>query len=292
MNVRDWKVPMANKKRNAGLLYEFLIKFISRSLVEGNKPRSQAALKILKRHFKPGTELYREFRLVNSLVRTTVSNPSVAGSIISEARTASRAFDASRLDREKSLLIRAINHSLKDDTFFDQQINEYKQFMTAQSLINDWRNPDHIDLQRSALYEDTLVSWLVSEKSGPVDPPMVSESPANQRLLIKLMSKKLEEKYGNVLTEDQKRVVRAYAVATSRDDVSHLTEQLRQTGTSITGRIDEWLTSHPQETFIAPKLREVRERIIAEDVDNVNDDTIVRFMLYSKLFTELTNEET
>ena len=36
----------SKKKRNSGLLYEFLVRTISRALVEGNKKKSAHALKI------------------------------------------------------------------------------------------------------------------------------------------------------------------------------------------------------------------------------------------------------
>ena len=87
------------KKRNSGLLYEFLVHCISRALVENDQKKSAAALKILRRHFKPGTELYKEFRLINSLIKTTVSSESVASSIVTEAKAAARSHDIKVLDR-------------------------------------------------------------------------------------------------------------------------------------------------------------------------------------------------
>ena len=111
-----------NKKRNTGLLYEFLIHTISQALVDDDKRKSSRALKIIKSHFKPGTELYKEFRLINSIMKTTVSVESVASSILGEAKVAARSHDVDSLDREKSLLIRSINHQLNDDHFYDQQI--------------------------------------------------------------------------------------------------------------------------------------------------------------------------
>ena len=70
-----------NKKRNTGLLYEFLIKTISQALVDDDKKKSSKALKIVKTYFKPGTELYKEFRLINSIIKTSVSSEAVAASI-------------------------------------------------------------------------------------------------------------------------------------------------------------------------------------------------------------------
>ena len=140
-----------NKKRNIGLLYEFLIKTISNALVENDKQKSAKALKIIKQSFKPGTELYKEFRLINSLMRTTVSSEAVAASIMSEAKMAARTHDVNLLDHQKSILIRNINHQLRDENFYDQYVNEYKMFATLQSLINNWRNPGS-DLQKTAEY--------------------------------------------------------------------------------------------------------------------------------------------
>ncbi len=88
-----------NKKRNTGLLYEFLIKTISQALVDDDKKRSSKALKIVKTHFKPGTELYKEFRLVNSIMKTTVSSEAVASSILNEAKSAARSHDLNALDK-------------------------------------------------------------------------------------------------------------------------------------------------------------------------------------------------
>ena len=99
-----------NKKRNTGLIYEFLIRTISKALVENDKPQSSKALRIIKQNFKSGTELYKEFRLVNALMKTTVTSESVASSIISEAKMAARSHNINELDREKSILIRNINH--------------------------------------------------------------------------------------------------------------------------------------------------------------------------------------
>ena len=125
-----------NKKRNAGLLYEFLVLNISKALVDGDQKKSGVALKVIKRHFKPGTELYKEFRLIRSLVQTTVSSEQVAASIIQEAKAAARSYDIRTLDREKSLLISTINRAIGDENFFDAQVNEYKIYATIQT-------PDH-----------------------------------------------------------------------------------------------------------------------------------------------------
>ena len=70
-----------NKKRNVGLMYELLLRYISYSLVEDRKKDAQVALDIISERFSQDTELYKEFRLFNALAKSTVSDTAIAAAI-------------------------------------------------------------------------------------------------------------------------------------------------------------------------------------------------------------------
>jgi hypothetical protein len=281
-----------NKKRNAGLLYEFLVRTISSALVEGNQRKSAASLRILKRHFRPGTELYREFRLINSLIKTTVSSTSTASSIISEARGAACTYDMAVLDRQKSLLIKHINYALKDENFYDQQINEYKMYATVQMLLNNWRTPSKDkDIGRLADYENQLNNWLVSEKVNHDDHVIAEDSSGTSRLLMKVMTKKLNEKYSGMLTESQKSLVKSYVFSTVNDDPEIIRGKLAEIRDDLMRKISMHESSFSENRYISNKLTEAKDRLITENFESINDDTITRFMLYTKLSSELDSEE-
>jgi hypothetical protein len=279
-----------NKKRNTGLIYEFLVRTISMALVEGDKKKSSTALKILKRHFKPGTELYKEFRLINSLVKTTVSSDSVAGSILREAKSAARNYDSNELDREKSILIKHINYTLGGDDFYDQQINEYKIYATVQTLLNDWRSKN-IDIGRVASYEDQLVRWLTTKKDQPDDHVISEDNAGTSRLLMKIMTKKLNEKYSGLLNEDQRSLVKSYVFSTASDDPEIIRKKLAEIKNVLLERIDQYSDSHDNNGYTNEKLFTVKERLLSESLEIVNDDTVTRFMLYTKLNSEIISEE-
>lgn len=279
-----------NKKRNTGLLYEFLVCCISRAVVDDNKKRSNAALKVIRRHFKPGSELYKEFRLINSLIRTTVSSEAVAASIVQEAKVAARAYDTVVLDKEKSLLISNINRSIKDENFYDHQVNDYKMYATVQTLINDWRDVDR-DLGRQAQYEDQLVKWLLTEKMTEADASISDESPGTSRLLMKVMMKRLNEKYAKVLSNDQKQLLRAYAFATANDDPMSIKLKLEEIKEKLVDEIDMFGQANEDNEYINKKLAEARKRLDEETLETVDDDTVTRFMLYTKLSSELSTED-
>jgi len=279
-----------NKKRNSMLLYEFLVRTISKSLIEDDKKRSAGALRILKRHYKPGTNLYKEFRLINSLVKTTVSSEHVAASILREAKSAAVSMNHAAIDREKSLLIKHINHVINDDNFYDQHVNEYRALATIQTLMNEWRSPNK-DLLKMAQYEDQLMKWLVTEKSAPVDQTITEDTNGSARLLMKVMTKKLNEKYDSVLNEQQKSLIRAYAFSTASDDMSSIKMKLHEAKDNLLELIEQYETEDQKNEYVKSKLDEVKSCLIQENLGDVDDSTVTRFMLYSRLKEELESKE-
>lgn len=280
-----------NKKRNTALLYEFLVRTISSALVEGDKKKSAVALRILRRYFKPGTQLYKEFRLFNALVKTTVSSDNVATSIISEARHAATSADLSSLDREKSLLIRSINHMIHDENFYDQPVAEYRLYATIQTLLNEWRKPvGTADIVSLANYEEQLRSWLVSEKKKE-DQSLIDESPGTTRLLMKVMMKKLNEKYSAALNDEQREIIKAYAFSAANEDQTTIKKKLEEIRTDLLESIDQYAEQKKDDKFLVTKIQDAKSKIISESLDAVDDSVVSKFMLYSNLRHELTSSE-
>lgn len=277
-----------NKRRNSLLIYEFLVRTISKSIIDDDKKKSATALKILKRHFKPGTELYKEFRLMNALAKTTVSSEHTAASILSEAKNAVKSFDHQKLDREKSILIRNINHMLNDENFYDQHVNEYREFATIQTLMNEWQSASK-DLHVVAKFEDQLMKQLVTEKVDVSDSTISEDTTGSARLLMKVMTKKLNEKYSGILNEQQKSLIKAYAYSTASEDQTSIRMKLQEIRTDLVDLIDGYETVANE--YLKNKLQETKSTLLSENLTLVDDDTVTRFMLYSKLKDELESKE-
>lgn len=280
-----------NKKRNTALLYEFLIHTISSSLVEGDKKKSSIALRILRKYFKPGTQLYKEFRLFNALIKTTVNTGDVAASILSEARIAAEMTNLDILDKEKSSLIRNINYSIRDDHFYDQPITEYRLYATIQTLFNEWRKPAGTkDIASLANYEEQLYDWLLSEKKK-TDYTLINETPGTTRLLMKVMMKKLNEKYSVTLNNDQREIIKAYAFSAVNENQLTIKKKINETRESLLKLIDEYLDLKKDNIITFNKLKDTKLKIISESLDVIDDSMISRFMLYSTLKQELIKNE-
>ena len=279
-----------NKKRNSGLLYEFLVRRISTALVEKDARTQAAALRLIKRHFKPGSELHRELRLIRSLVQTTVSTPAVAASIIGEARVAARTFDQARLDEEKSRLLREISRTLHDESFFEVQVDEYKAYATVQTLVNEWRAPrGTVDIGRLAQYEDALVRRLTTERAAPDDRLVNEESPGTNRLAAHIMMRRLNEKYAGSLDSTQRELVRAYVFAAGRGDGTGLRAKFEQARTALIETLDRFRNER-HSTDAASTLEKVqglRSRLAEENLEKIDDESVARFLACFRVKAEI-----
>lgn len=260
-----------NKKRNTILVYEFLIRTMSRALMEDDRSKQGKALRIIRRHFKEGSELYKEFRLAHAMYQTTVSSSAVAASIMQEAKLAVRALDTKRLEREKSLLIREINHSIGPEVY-DEHVDDYKILATIQTLFNEWQGSS--DISRLAEYEDKVNSWLINEKVQS-DVDLGDLDAGTTRLVSSIMTKKLNEKYEKTLNSTQKEILRIYALENNEKNVGQFLS-------GVLNRLLEKLSDIKDE-----KLSEIRDMLLAESLSTINDETITRFMMYAKLEDDL-----
>ena len=95
-----------NKKRNVGIIYEQLLLRASTALVDNDSATADACKAIIKKYYRPGTEIFKEFRLFQALLNTTVKSETMGSRLIQEARRGVHIFSTIKLDREKSDLIR------------------------------------------------------------------------------------------------------------------------------------------------------------------------------------------
>lgn len=275
-----------NKKRNTGLLYEFLVRTISDAIIEGDEKRKNTALSIVRKHFVPGSELHKEFRLFHSLAATTVKSSSVADTILEAAKKASSMCNMGKLEHEKSLLIRSINHGLNDNNFYDRRISEYKIYATIQTLLNEWRDGQFNNIVEQAQFEEQLKEWLLQEKAVTTinEDVKVTSDP----LVEKLMVKKINERYHDNLTEEQSNIIRAYVFSKDKETKERLIEDLESIKSKALTNIETYLSENAgKDKFLDQKLEKAKSLIIKENVDTINDEKVEKFLDISKLNQEL-----
>jgi hypothetical protein len=196
------KMAKHNKKRNVGLIHEQLVRYASEKIVDGKKSIAENAVNVLNSHFKEGTELYREFRLFNSLVHTKTQDRIVARRIIEESRRACNIHDNNKLRSEKSKLIKDINHRIDEQAFYDQRVPNYKILATVQALLNEWRGADKLSPGDIVKYENALETWITQKEHKE----NMSKKEVADPLALKIMTEKFNKKYSS-FDKDQMRLL-------------------------------------------------------------------------------------
>lgn len=274
-----------NKRKNVGLIVEFVSHYVSRMLVEGNVEKANRAVGILRRHIRPGTELHKEFRLFSALSGARVSTESVASTILREARTAAGTHDAKQLSIEKAALLRELNQ-LGDSTIFETSINEYKTYATIQILLDAWRGGS-INPVKIANFEDKIVKHLTSERGTiSIDEHVNSDI---DNLVVRLMTEKFNGKYGD-LSKVQKQIINEYVTPTGTDRI-RLIGLLEGVRSEALATIDGRLNDATFTEYVKQKMLNVKKMLIEEDISCPKDGTIVRFLSVSQLIDELKNKE-
>ena len=271
-----------NKKRNVGIIYEQLLHRASAALVDNDAVTASKCTSLIKKYYKPGTEIFKEFRLFQALINTTVKSDALGLRLIQEARRGVHIFSPQQLEVEKSLLIRDINKTLDDPSFFNQPVKEYKLYATVQTLMNDWRLEEDANLGRLVDYETKLLEWMMGAKD---EKPSISELTTKDvnSFTVKVMNEKFEKKWGDKLNESQKSLIRDYIHG--KVDENTLSS-IKKRALRGLGRLRE---STDNQTLME-KLDNVKNVIEATDSSTLDDDGIVKFMQITHLYQELEAE--
>ena len=268
-----------NKKRNVGIIYEQLILTVSKGIVKNNPKLVKSAKNIIKKHFSPGTELYKEHKLFQALVKPHIDNASLATSILGEAKRASKSHDQNRLEREKSRLIRDINITFGKN-FYNTRIKEYKEFATVQTLMNDWRS-NSSNIERIVEYEQKVHNILTSEKKFLTLKEQKSDNASN--LVVKIMTEKFNEKYGKKLTEQQRNLIKNYVMTDKKINFETTLQSIKENSIRDLNRYSLKCDSDVVKNKIDPVIKELKEL----DTTKINDENFGKFMMLCHLQEEL-----
>jgi hypothetical protein len=274
-----------NKKRNVGVIYELLLRSVSAYLVEGDKTKAQTALDIVSKSFSRDSELFKEFRLFNALAKTRITDSASIAVIITESKAATRRIDYQKLDREKSLLIRDINHKLNDPLFYHRRIANYRELATIQTALNEWSLGDRSDFSKTLMIETKIVEILKSD-------PAV-EQPANEQkdvkvdsLVVKILNEKFNKKYAGALSEDQREMIRDYVIMNTSDGPSEeMIKRARRLKEESIKTLNVIEKTEPNR-IIQESLKDVRTRVASLDLTTLDDDKLGKLMTLSQLIEE------
>lgn len=224
----DTRVPH-NKKRNVGLVYEFIVRFITKAHLSSNSEQITTAKLLLKEHFGRNSQMLQELKVFKQLKDSNFESKEIALRFIETTKKSQQA-NYKILEAEKTALIHEINKKLNHDgNFFNQHVDDYKIYATIQTLLNSWTNPEFLKENSNFIHilEDNLVTHLTTKREAQVKTDIfkkITTQESTDKLVTNLMHKKFEEKYGESLNERQKSILKEYILGDNKNLLSKLNE--------------------------------------------------------------------
>ena len=263
------------------MIHEQLVRYVASSLIAEDKLAAEKAVQIIAKHFRQGTELYKEFRLFNAMVNMPVGRRSLAERILIESKTAAQTHDPQRLRIEKSLLIKDINTSLAESRrFYDIKIDNYKLFATVQTILNEWRGKEKLGLTERATYEEKIIEWLARDESH-ISNSQISADP----LVRKLMYQKFEKKYKDTLSETQKNILECSVLGSDVEFV----EIIKETKAKALQVLDSFKRTC-ENKVLQENIVGVKESIESLP-EKKNDDVVAKTLHLIHLIEEMESNE-
>ena len=141
-----------NKKRNSAFIYEALIREATVATMKNDTQRKEAAVRLLKKHFKYGTLLRKDLECYRSLYENQNLDRLTCEKILKEVKIQKRLIDPEGLFKQQTALIHDINTELSP-TAFNNYVPNYKTLATIAQIFSDRVSP-----KDQVILENTIAS--------------------------------------------------------------------------------------------------------------------------------------
>ncbi len=275
-----------NRKRNTGLIYEFLVRQLASQMIDKDNAGWQKTYEVIERYFSPSSVLAEELDMFNALRALRGLKETAARRLLSEVYNRARKMDEHKLDIKKSNLIKDVNYAFGKDFFSKHRVTEYRLLASIQMLIDNCRSPGRLaeDVQRIQL-EESLISYLTSSA------PIVEQKAEDHidSVVYQVAERKFVDRYGQLLNESQQALLTRFGRALLTKQPRQIREQLLSEKARILGvlRGSRTLKEIKEDEVMVKSLEEAISRLVGMDEGSEPESTVEEMLLYERLAEEL-----
>ena len=280
-----------SKFKNTGILFELLVRQITLEVLNGDT--TEKAKKIVSEFFSPKTELNKELRLYELLMKEKYSSESRAEKFIDTVNEAHNRIDQKQLHKEKYNLIKKINESFNMDEFLSSPISNYR-LMASIYKIFESKKMNNYDVKDVFNSKITLIESITSNTATKTQlkKDKLVESYKKQEKDLRLLTYKIlvetfNKKYSN-LNESQKSLLKEYInnLSNTTGFKSYVTKQIPtiiKELNSIESKVNDKVTKI--------KLKETISVLSKVKIGkNVSDNHVSSIMMSYELIKELKSK--
>ena len=275
-----------SKFKNTGILFELLVRQITSDTLSG---RSSEATNILKKYFSK-TELGREYKLYDSLLKRTNLTEGKAEVVIGTILESAKQLNRSALKRQKYNLINEIKAHYSLEEFFKTKLPHYKSQAAIYTLIeatgsDKKQSHEQIITNRLVLLEHLTSSTKKTDKPKDSIMEEFSQYDRDTRILTyRILLEKFNTKYSDFST-NKKLILKEFINSVDN------TDKLKIFYNSKIGEMKNELVSLNKKTknqVTKIKINEVATFLVGLGKnDKVNNEHIVNLRQYCDLLEEL-----
>jgi len=203
-----------SKFKNTGVLFELLVRQITLEVLNGDK--TENAKNIVREFFGPNTELNKELRLYDILLKEKYSSETKADRLVETVCDAHAKLNQSALSKEKFNLIKEVSAKFDIEQFLSSPITNYKVLASIYKVFESKRESGY-DIKDIFNSKITLIENITSKpslKTQPTEDKKLIESYKQQDKDLRLLTYKIlvetfNKKYTN-LDDSQKNLLKEY----------------------------------------------------------------------------------
>jgi hypothetical protein len=196
------------------VLFELLVRQITLEVLNGDK--KETAKNIVREFFAPNTELNKELRLYDILLKEKYSSEIKADRLVETVCDAHAKLNQSALSKEKFNLIKEVSAKFDIEQFLSSPITNYKVLASIYKVFESKResNYDIKDIFNSKITLIENITSKPSQKLQPTEDKKLIETYKQQDKDLRLLTYKIlvetfNKKYTN-LDDSQKNLLKEY----------------------------------------------------------------------------------
>lgn len=275
-----------SKYKNTGILFELLVRQATADTLKGT---DSPAIDLIKKYFVK-SELGREYKLYESVIKSKVLNEGRANVVISTILETSQKLNRTSLRKQKYNLIAEIKNQYDLDSFFGTKIKNYKELASLYTLIEGFNIKDITDTDQLVDNKITLLEYLTKQNviAEEVKEDVLKEFQTYDKdlriLTYQVLLEKFNSKYQD-LSNDQKQVLKEFINAVDSTPglrnfynikIAELQKALNTEAKSITDKATQ------------VKVQEISKLLTELDKnDRVSNDNLVDLLQYYELIKEI-----
>ena len=268
-----------NKKRNSAFIYEALIREATVATMKNDTQRKEAAVRLLKKHFKSGTLLRKDLECYRSLYENQNLDRLTCEKILKEVKIQKRLIDPEGLFKQQTALIHDINTELSP-TAFNNYVPNYKTLATIAQIFSDRVSP-----KDQVILENTIASnmgMLITEQKveAPIDD-----------IVYKTFVNKFNSKYKDELLDEQKELLSHY-ISSFLDNALQLKMFLNEELARLKTKLEEAKDTDEikSDRAMLNKTNQVIEKLNSYSKKTISEEVLMTVMRTQALVKEIYND--